>query len=69
MIIENAEGEKKQIYYSNPETKSVNAIVEEHKNFAKSIKNNLNPKVSFSDGLSSLKLATQIIDKTNEDRQ
>ena len=31
MIIENAEGEKKQIYYSNPETKSVNAIVEEHK--------------------------------------
>ena len=47
MIIENAEGEKKQIYYSNPETKSVNAIVEEHKDFAKSIKNNLNPKVSF----------------------
>jgi predicted dehydrogenase len=66
MLIENAEGIKKQIYYTNPETKSVNAIVEEHNDFAYSIKNNSIPMVSFEDGLKALKLATQIIEKANE---
>ena len=66
MLIENAEGIKKQIYYTNPEPKSVNAIEEEHNDFAHSIKKNSKPMVSFEDGLKALKLATQIIDKANE---
>ena len=66
MLIENAEGDKKQIYYNSPETKSVNAIEEEHKDFANSILHNKVPKVSFKDGLRALKLAKLIIDKVNE---
>ena len=46
--------------------KSVNAIEEEHKDFANSILHNKVPKVSFKDGLRALKLAKLIIDKVNE---
>ena len=66
MLIENAEGEKKQIYYNSPEAKSVNAIEEEHIDFANSILHNKIPQVSFKDGLRALKLAKLIIDKVNE---
>ena len=66
MLIENAEGDKKQIYYNSPEAKSVNAIEEEHIDFANSILHNKIPQVSFNDGLRALKLAKLIIDKVNE---
>jgi hypothetical protein len=65
MVIENSNGQKKQIYYSNPESKSVNSIIEEHNDFAKSIINNTSPLVSFKDGFNALELATQIINKVN----
>lgn len=65
MVIENLKGEKKQIYYSNPESKPVNSIVEEHNNFAKSILNKSSPLVSFRDGLNALELAIKIINKAN----
>ena len=65
MVIENSNGQKKQIYYSNPEPKSVNSIIEEHNDFAKSIINNTSPLVSFKDGFNALELATQIINKVN----
>ena len=29
MVIENSKGDKKQIYYSNPKSKSVNSIIED----------------------------------------
>ena len=66
MLIENAEGVKKQIHYTNPETKSINAIEEEHNDFANSILNNISPQVSFRDGLKALELATLIIKKVND---
>ena len=66
MVIENSKGDKKQIYYSNPKSKSVNSIIEEHNDFAKSIINKTSPQVSFKDGYKALKLAIEIIKKVNE---
>ena len=65
MVIENIKGEKKQIYYSNPELKPVNSIIEEHNNFAKSIINKSSPLVSFKDGFNALELAIKIINKVD----
>ena len=65
MVIENLKGQKKQIYYSNPELKPVNSIIEEHNNFAKSINNKTSPLVSFRDGFNALELAIKIINKVN----
>ena len=65
MVIENLNGEKKQIYYSNPELKPVNSIIEEHNDFAKSIINKSLPLVSFRDGFNALELANKIINKVN----
>ncbi len=65
MVIENLNGEKKQIYYSNPELKPVNSITEEHNDFAKSIINKSLPLVSFRDGFNALELANKIINKVN----
>ena len=65
MVIENIKGEKKQIYYSNPELKPVNSIIEEHNNFAKSIINKSSPLVSFKDGFKALELAIKIINKVD----
>jgi len=63
MIIENSKGDKKQIYYNNPEIKITNAIVEEHNSFAYSIKNNSKPVISLEDGYLALNLANKIINK------
>ena len=65
MVIENLNGEKKQIYFSNPELKPVNSIIEEHNDFAKSIINKSLPLVSFRDGFNALELANKIINKVN----
>ena len=65
MVIENSKGDKKQIYYSNPKSKSVNSIIEEHNDFAKSIINKTSPQVSFKDGYKALELAIEIIKKVN----
>jgi len=65
MILQNAEGVKKQIYFENPDVKENNAILEELETFADAIKNNTRPIVSFADGTKALQIAQQIIDNFN----
>lgn len=61
MILQNAEGEKKQIYFSNPEVSNNNAILDELETFAHAINTNSKPIVSLNDGTEALRVATQII--------
>ncbi|MCY4562126.1 MAG: Gfo/Idh/MocA family oxidoreductase [Flavobacteriaceae bacterium] len=60
LILKNAEGEKKQLIFDNPEVKSTNAILDELNSFAQSIINNTKPKPSLEDGAKALKLALEI---------
>jgi len=62
MILQNAEGIKKQIYFENPEVENNNAILDELESFADSIKNNTSPVVSLRQGTEALKVAQMIID-------
>ncbi len=50
LILENAEGEKKQIYFENPTIESNNAIQDELESFADSIENEQAVQVSLEDG-------------------
>ena len=61
MILQNAEGIKKQIYFDNPNVASNNAILDELETFADSINNNTTPIVTLHDGTEALRVATQII--------
>ncbi len=63
MILQNAEGVKKQIYFENPEIKANNAILDELESFATAIKNNTTPVVSLEQGVEALKVAQEIINK------
>ncbi|QMU65378.1 MAG: gfo/Idh/MocA family oxidoreductase [Flavobacteriaceae bacterium] len=62
MILENAEGVKKQIYFDNQEIIKNNAILDELNSFANAIKNNTTPIVTLSHGANALRVAQQIID-------
>ncbi len=62
MILQNAEGVKKQIYFENPEVVQNNAILDELDSFARAIKEDSTPVVSLRQGTEALKLAYQIID-------
>jgi predicted dehydrogenase len=62
MILQNAEGVKKQIYFSNPEIAANNAILDELESFADAIKNNTTPVVTLEDGTEALRLAYMIIE-------
>jgi len=62
MILQNAEGVKKQIYFDNPEVTSNNAILDELETFADAIENNTRPVVTLNDGTKALRVAQQIID-------
>ena len=62
MILQNAEGVKKQIYFENPEVVQNNAILDELESFAQAIEDNTTPVVSLRQGTEALKLAYQIID-------
>lgn len=62
MILQNAEGVKKQIYFDNPNVNPNNAILDELESFADAIKNNTTPIVSLEDGTEALRVAYQIID-------
>ena len=62
MILQNAEGVKKQIYFENPEVTPNNAILDELESFAQAIENNTTPVVSLSDGTNALRVAQRIID-------
>ena len=62
MILQNAEGIKKQIYFENPEVTANNAILDELESFADAIENDTTPIVSLSQGTEALRVAQQIID-------
>ncbi|OSY89082.1 oxidoreductase [Tenacibaculum holothuriorum] len=62
MILQNAEGLKKQIYFENPKIEPNNAILDELESFAEAIQNNTTPIVSLTQGTEALRVAHQIID-------
>ncbi|WP_431166194.1 Gfo/Idh/MocA family protein [Tenacibaculum halocynthiae] len=62
MILQNAEGVKKQIYFDNPEVTENNAILDELESFADAINNNTTPIVSLRQGTEALRVAQMIID-------
>ena len=62
MILQNAEGLKKQIYFENPEVTANNAILDELETFADAINNNTTPIVTLEDGTEALRIAYRIID-------
>ena len=61
MILQNAEGVKKQIYFDNPQILNNNAILDELETFAHAINTNTKPIVTLEDGTQALHVATQII--------
>lgn len=61
MILENAEKQKKKIWFEYPEITPNNAILDELNSFAESIENNTKIIVSLEDGLKALSLAYGII--------
>ncbi len=61
MILQNAEGVKKQIYFDNPKVEEHNAILDELETFADAILNNTTPIVSLEQGAAALKVANQVI--------
>ena len=65
LIIQNSEGEKKQIFFENPSVIKSNAILEELESFADSIKNNTPPNISLEDGRNAIEIANKIISKMN----
>lgn len=62
MVLQNAEGEKKQIYFENPDISSNNAIKDELETFADSIVNDTAPVVTLKQGAKALDVALRIID-------
>lgn len=61
MILQNAEGVKKQIYFDNPEVLENNAILDELETFADAIENDTRPVVNLEDGTAALEVALKII--------
>lgn len=62
MILQNAEGVKKQIYFDNPEVENNNAILDELEAFADAIINKTEPIVSLRNGTDALRVAQMVID-------
>ena len=61
MILQNAEGVKKQIYFENPDIENNNAILDELETFADAINNDTTPVVSLEQGTNALRVALQVI--------
>mgnify|MGYP003575195978 FL=1 len=61
LILQNAEGVKKQIYFDNPSVETNNAILDELETFADAINNNTTPIVTLEDGTEALRIAYRII--------
>lgn len=61
MILQNAEGEKKQIYFENPEIEPNNAILDELETFADAITQNTKPAITLTEGTEALRVALKII--------
>lgn len=62
MVLTNAEGIKKQIYFDNPEVPSNNAILDELDTFADAIAANRAPIVTLGQGADALRVAMRIIE-------
>ena len=62
MILQNAEGVKKQIYFANPDVEQNNAILDELESFADAITENTTPIVTLEHGTNALRVAYQIIE-------
>jgi predicted dehydrogenase len=62
MILTNAEGQKKQIYFDNPQIGQNNAILDELESFADAIEQNTTPIVDLNDGAQALKVALMVIE-------
>ena len=61
LLLSNAEGKKKQIYFENPKIIERNAIQNELEHFAEAIKIKKNPNISLKDGAKALEVAHKII--------
>ena len=61
MILENAQGQKKEIYFENPVINNSNAILEELEAFSDAIQGKNTPIVTLENGTASLNIAFQII--------
>ena len=61
LIIENADGEKKQIVFEYPGVEPNNAILDELNSFARAIEENRDVEVSLEDGTQALKVALEIV--------
>ena len=61
LILQNFEGEKKQIYFDSPTIENTNAIQDELESFAKSINNKKKPEVTFEQAAEALRIAELII--------
>ncbi|MBS4039014.1 MAG: Gfo/Idh/MocA family oxidoreductase [Flavobacteriales bacterium] len=66
MILQNAEGVKKQIYFDHPKVEKNNAILDELETFAKAITDNSTPIVTLQDGTKALQVAYQIIESMQQ---
>lgn len=62
MILKNAEGVSKQIYFESPKISPNNAILDELESFSDAIMNKTKPIVTLRDGADALRVAYQIID-------
>ena len=62
MILQNAEGIKKQIYFDNPDIEDTNAILMELETFADAIENDTRPIVNLEDGTAALDVALKVIE-------
>ena len=65
MVLQNAEGVKKQIYFENPQIQVNNAILDELETFAQAIENDGVPIVTLEQGTEALRVALQIIESFN----
>ena len=61
LLLTNGEGQKKQIYFENPEIEESNPIQEELEHFADCILKKEKPLVSLIDGAKALEVAHKII--------
>lgn len=66
MILENAEKQKKKIWFDYPKVEANNAILDELETFADAIENDSPIRVTLEDGTAALKLAMRIIDNFNQ---
>jgi predicted dehydrogenase len=62
MILQNAEGLKKQIYFENPKVSPNNAILDELNTFADAINNNTTPVVTLDQGTDALRVAMMVLE-------